>query len=807
MAHEYGCLMAKLPEQLSKEIIAWTAKNIPKEHLGPGGYELNPHITIKYGFKDSSLETIVRLKLLLEKHGPITDVGLLGPSLFKGNKDGDVLKIDVDSPTLEDLNYYITQNFDCFDKYPDYLPHITLAYLLPERAEHYASLNPPFARREFDVDKAEWSGTDGNKRIIYLNPILGFPMTMTKSLSAFNALSGGVLVGYQNRKKNIKTLRGKYKRKLYGGLADEKPDDVFDPEQLAAGVKVEMEHTNDPAVAREIAKDHLTEDPQYYQKLRKMESKSKGWITIGGGPCDDGDGQHCGGTAVFIDGSGTITKGPKKLTGSKIGESKIKKDKPKPKPPKVDEQQLSEIKPKESSKQDEPKEQQKPADVKPKKQSAESLENDYKEAKTKLIKLSTLASEKIDSDPKAWNTPEMIEIDKELTSLGKKVNALEKEMKNSGIPIPKVTPNLPAKDPKKEQSNLEKKTKQEIAEKIKYLTNLKNHKTKQAAQLEDDLTSLKLEKNELVKEYEKEMVSDVSHESAAKIDELTNKIKKVEHQIKITSQEMFELDDDVEEIDNKIDRLNSKSEEIDYVPSKPTDTEKASGSSTAVTDINPDTDKPSNEWVKNNPHVASLVKSGAASRGIPNKMLPDSTRPPIMDKKTAEYLNNYSWGYDGAMNKALRDTGEPPPGMFGGEDYGKPNKNGPEMFEHLQSAFSRVGKIGPPPLEVHRGLDIDDDIADEIGNAALEAFNSGNVFNMPGFTSTSTDKSVAKGFGVKVLFKINASQGLDMKAYSHFAEENELLLNHNTAFRVTRAEKNQKGNWEIDMDQILPNKI
>jgi len=38
------------------------------------------------------------------------------------------------------------------------------------------------------------------------------------------------------------------------------------------GIKVEMEHTDDRDVAREIAMDHLSEDANYYTKLAKMES-------------------------------------------------------------------------------------------------------------------------------------------------------------------------------------------------------------------------------------------------------------------------------------------------------------------------------------------------------------------------------------------------------------------------------------------------------------------------------------------------------------------------------------------------------
>lgn len=43
--------------------------------------------------------------------------------------------------------------------------------------------------------------------------------------------------------------------------------------ELEKGVKVEMEHTKNKAKAKEIAMDHLFEDPKYYTKLKKIETK------------------------------------------------------------------------------------------------------------------------------------------------------------------------------------------------------------------------------------------------------------------------------------------------------------------------------------------------------------------------------------------------------------------------------------------------------------------------------------------------------------------------------------------------------
>ena len=43
--------------------------------------------------------------------------------------------------------------------------------------------------------------------------------------------------------------------------------------QLSKGIKVELEHTGDIAMAREIALDHLNEFPDYYSRLKKVEKK------------------------------------------------------------------------------------------------------------------------------------------------------------------------------------------------------------------------------------------------------------------------------------------------------------------------------------------------------------------------------------------------------------------------------------------------------------------------------------------------------------------------------------------------------
>lgn len=65
------------------------------------------------------------------------------------------------------------------------------------------------------------------------------------------------------------------KDKLPGGVADGLPDSKFPPKALAEGVKHEHEHTSDDQTAKEIAKDHLSEDKSYYEKIKEVEKKSE----------------------------------------------------------------------------------------------------------------------------------------------------------------------------------------------------------------------------------------------------------------------------------------------------------------------------------------------------------------------------------------------------------------------------------------------------------------------------------------------------------------------------------------------------
>jgi hypothetical protein len=76
---------------------------------------------------------------------------------------------------------------------------------------------------------------------------------------------------------------------LEGGEADDLPDSAVPADALAEGAAHEREHTSDPAVAREIAKDHLASGgADYYEKLKRVEG-------------DDGGDPHASAAIAMLD--------------------------------------------------------------------------------------------------------------------------------------------------------------------------------------------------------------------------------------------------------------------------------------------------------------------------------------------------------------------------------------------------------------------------------------------------------------------------------------------------------------------------
>jgi hypothetical protein len=128
---------------------------------------------------------------------------------------------------------------------------------------------------------------DQNNKTATLTPSSDFGGNKRRLISFYKRFG---FVSNRNKNKDfrfsdtmIRTPKSLDEDKITGGLTDDKTVSSIAKKhevkithiikQIRKGVKIEMEHTNSPTIAKEIAKDHLWEDPNYYTKLDKMEKQ------------------------------------------------------------------------------------------------------------------------------------------------------------------------------------------------------------------------------------------------------------------------------------------------------------------------------------------------------------------------------------------------------------------------------------------------------------------------------------------------------------------------------------------------------
>jgi hypothetical protein len=128
--YEYSCAMLPISKENSAIMQYWAKQNIPVESLlidpdqGMDGYEDNPHVTVKYGLHTDDVTDIEKLT---SGYGPVP-VKFGKVSKFE-NPDFDVIKIEIISEPLHELNKLISDNLENTDTYPTYEPHATLAFV------------------------------------------------------------------------------------------------------------------------------------------------------------------------------------------------------------------------------------------------------------------------------------------------------------------------------------------------------------------------------------------------------------------------------------------------------------------------------------------------------------------------------------------------------------------------------------------------------------------------------------------------------------------------------------------------------
>ena len=148
-SYKYATTDIELPSEVGDFLLDWNQLNIPEDVLhadedGGNGRELKPHITVKYGLLTQDVPPELKE---IAKNTPPFPIFMGNISLFTTNPEFDVVKIDVESPWLRQLNKQISDAVPHDDTYPTYKPHITLAYVEKGTCDHMVG-DDPFKSKE-----------------------------------------------------------------------------------------------------------------------------------------------------------------------------------------------------------------------------------------------------------------------------------------------------------------------------------------------------------------------------------------------------------------------------------------------------------------------------------------------------------------------------------------------------------------------------------------------------------------------------------------------------------------------------------
>jgi len=138
------------------------------------GLEEEPHITVLYGIHEDEIDPTVIVDMMEQKMEPVV-VQISEIDIFE-NKDYDVVKYNV--PVTKQLKKYRDMFIKAFENtqtYPDYHPHMTIAYVKKGTGKKYKKkLDTPFEVRfnkaVYSYHKEDAENEELTRRVVNLEP-------------------------------------------------------------------------------------------------------------------------------------------------------------------------------------------------------------------------------------------------------------------------------------------------------------------------------------------------------------------------------------------------------------------------------------------------------------------------------------------------------------------------------------------------------------------------------------------------------------------------------------------------------------
>lgn len=166
--YDYGCVMAYVKVPMWNYILKQIeTADIHNNGKSSSGLETNPHVTILYGLHEDVPDEDVR-SVINDVDGRIDDIETDGITLFDSNEDFDVLKFDIKSPKLVQLNKQFSK-LDHTTSFPNYHPHLTISYINKGVGDKYLYLADMFSDLSLESRVMVYSKTDGTEVYHFLD--------------------------------------------------------------------------------------------------------------------------------------------------------------------------------------------------------------------------------------------------------------------------------------------------------------------------------------------------------------------------------------------------------------------------------------------------------------------------------------------------------------------------------------------------------------------------------------------------------------------------------------------------------------
>jgi len=164
--HDFSSIQFTFPKSIADKVIQWGKEHIPDDdiapnpHSGKDGREDHIHVTVKFGLHTADPKEVEEI---------VKDFGLFTLTLDEmsifSSDEYDVLKIDVKSDKLHELNKLISDKLECTDTHPEYIPHVTIAYVKKGKADDLVG-SEDFKGQAVTVSSIEFRGRGENKTSI-----------------------------------------------------------------------------------------------------------------------------------------------------------------------------------------------------------------------------------------------------------------------------------------------------------------------------------------------------------------------------------------------------------------------------------------------------------------------------------------------------------------------------------------------------------------------------------------------------------------------------------------------------------------